>query len=116
MWTKWKSSFRAAHLARKRQLLASGRAVPTRAGAHAAMATGPPSHLSPGTIDHLDSYLDNLASAATSKHSTLAQLIECNAFLTKRYEVLVVAYTALAKKPAPAAAVGTKGKALKSKA
>ena len=45
----------------------------------------------------------------------LAQLIKCNASLTKSYEVLTVAYTALAKKPAPAAAA-TKGKAHKSKA
>ncbi len=75
----------------------------------------PPSHLSPSTIDCLDGYLDNLASAATSECSTLTQLIECNASLTKSYEALAVAYTALAKKPAPAAA-GTKGKAHKSKA
>ena len=114
-WTKWKSSFRVAHLARKRQLLASGGAGPTHAGAHAASATGPSSLLSPGTIDRLDGYLDNLASAATSERSTLAQLIECNASLTKSYEALAVAYTALAKKPAPAAAA-TKGKAHKSKA
>ena len=61
-WTKWKSSFPIAHLARKCQLLASGGAVPTHAGAHAASATGPPSHLSPGTIDRLNGYLANLAS------------------------------------------------------
>jgi hypothetical protein len=79
-WAKWKSSFRVVHLARKCQLLASDGAIPTHAGAHAASATGPTSHLSPGTIDRLDGYLDNLASAATSERSTLAQLIECNAY------------------------------------
>ena len=72
--------------------------------------------MSTGTIDHLYGYLDNLASVATaSKCSTLTQLIECNASLTKSYEALMVAYNALAKKPAPVAAA-TKGTSNKNKA
>ena len=71
--------------------------------------------MSTGTIDHLYGYLDNLASIATSKCSTLTQLIECNASLTKSYEALMVAYNALAKKPAPVAAA-TKGTSNKNKA
>ncbi len=79
------------------------------------MAAGPTSQLASGTIDCLDSYLDNLASAVTSKCSTLAQLIKSNASLTKSYEALAVAYTALAKKDAPAAAATPKGKSKKGK-
>ena len=66
-WTKWKSSFRVAHLAQKYQLLASGRAALTHAGANAATATGPlTSHMSTGTINRLDGYLEILPAPANA--------------------------------------------------
>jgi hypothetical protein len=63
-WTAWKNAYRAAHIARKCQLLASGTSKPF-GGAHAA-STMPPK----GTFNRLDGYLDNLANAATQEKST----------------------------------------------
>ena len=96
-WTAWKKAYRAAHIARKRQLLASGTSEPF-GGAHAA-STLPPE----GTLDRLDGYLDNLANAATQEKSTFAQLVANNASLTTSFEALAAAYASLAGRPAPAA-------------
>jgi len=105
-WTEWKLHYRAAHLARKRQLLASGK-TPTAFGAAnaATAATAAPVEpdITPETFAKLDGYLDNLAAAATTEKTTLNQLIENNATLTANVTsltaslaALTAAYTALA--------------------
>ncbi len=96
----------AAHIARKRLLLASGRAPPTSGTAHLATDT---SAIPPTTLAHLDGYLDNLAAAATTDRSSLAQLIDSNAALTANLATfasslasLTAAFTLLsASKPTP---------------
>ena len=75
-WTAWKKVYRTAHIARKRQLLASGNSEPF-GGAHPASMLPPK-----GTLDHLEGYLDNLANVVTQEKSTFAQLVANNACLT----------------------------------
>ena len=104
-WAAWKTRYRAAHIARKRQLLASGHASHGTAN----MAT-PADTIPPDAFSRLDGYLDNLASAATTERTTLNQLVETNASLTTTIAnltasvtALTAAYTLIANKPAPAA-------------
>ena len=59
--------------------------------------------IAPDTFTCLDGYLDNLAAAASTEHTTLAQLIENNAMLmanitslTTSIALLTAAYTMLA--------------------
>ena len=79
-WMAWKAHYRAAHIARKRQMLAAGTSGGT---AHAAMAVqSAEDAITPETFARLDGYLDNLAAAATTERTTLTQLIENNATLT----------------------------------
>jgi hypothetical protein len=99
-WTEWKIRYRAAHIACKRQLLASGGGEPLY-GAHAITETTPPL-LTPTLYDQLDGYLDNLANAATSEHGSLKQLAESNATLTASVAALTAAFTLLAKGTAAA--------------
>ena len=68
-WAAWKTTYRAAHIARKRQLLATGGAEPL-SGAHAATDVTSDPYL------RLDGYLDNLANAATQEKTTLSQLTD----------------------------------------
>ena len=106
-WTAWKTHYRAAHLARKRLLLASGRSNTTGGVAHAVTYD---TTIQPETLDRLDGYLDNLAAAATNDRTTLSQLIDSNAnltanvaTLTSSLAALAAAYTILAAgSPAPA--------------
>ena len=56
-----------------------------------------------GTLNGLDSYLDNLANAVTQEKSTFAQLVDNNDSLTKSFEALATAYATLAGRPARAA-------------
>jgi len=69
-WAEWKLHYRATHLARKRQLLASGK-TPTAFGAAnaatAAFVAPMESDITPKTMAKLDGYLDNLAAAATTE-------------------------------------------------
>ena len=51
--------------------------------------------LSPDTFARLDGYLNNLASAATTKRTTLNQLVESNASLTTTVAHLTASVTAL---------------------
>ena len=90
-WATWKVNYRAAHIARKRQLLASGTAEPL-GRAHAVTTD---TFLTPSTLDKLDGYLDNLANAATHEKSTLASLIEANATLTANNAALTTSFSAL---------------------
>jgi len=97
-WTEWKLHYRAAHLARKRQLLASGK-TPTAFGAAnaatAAFVAPMESDITPETLAKLDGYLDNLAAAATTEKTTLNQLIENNATLTANVTSLTASVAAL---------------------
>ena len=111
-WAEWKLRYRAAHIARKRQLLAAGGGEPLH-GAHAVSEVAQPL-LTPVLYEQLEGYLDNLANAATSEHTTLKQLVDANvtlttsvATLTTSVAALTAAYTLLAagatNTPAPAA-------------
>ena len=105
-WGAWKTHYRAAHIARKRLMLASRRAPPTGGTAHLATDA---SAIAPTTLAHLDGYLDNLVAAATTDRSSLTQLIDSNAALTANLATfasslasLTAAFTLLASgKPTP---------------
>jgi hypothetical protein len=75
-WSVWKTSFHSAHLKRQRQILASGGGEPLW-GAHGVLPTDPP-----GTLNHLEITLDNLALAATNNTTVLQQLTAANLALT----------------------------------
>jgi hypothetical protein len=92
-WTAWKTHYRAAHIARKRQMLAAG-ATPASGMAHAVLG-GEDATIPPDTFTRLDGYLDNLAAAATTERSTLAQLIETNATLTANIATLTTSVASL---------------------
>jgi hypothetical protein len=79
-WAAWKPHYRAAHLARKRQQLATSNPAFGGGAAHVAAAGGN-APLPLETFARLDGYLDNLASAAVTECTTLMQLIESNASL-----------------------------------
>ena len=51
--------------------------------------------ITPNTFACLDGYLDNLALAVTTEHTTLTQLIETNASLTATVATLMASVTAL---------------------
>ena len=89
-WAVWKTRYRAAHIARKRQLLASG----TSSLGTAYTATQGDT-ITPDTFACLDGYLDNLAAAATTERTTLNQLIKTNASLTTTVANLTASVTAL---------------------
>ena len=92
-WTAWKAHYRAAHLARKRQLLASGKSLSGSGVAHAVLADD--ATIAPDTFTRLDGYLDNLAAAASTERTTLAQLIENNATLTANVTSLTASVASL---------------------
>jgi hypothetical protein len=86
-----------------------------RVGAANAAIGGEDDHIPPDTFARLDGYLDNLAAAATTECTTLAQLIENNATLTANVTSLTAslatlasAYTLLAGKAAPTAPTAPK--------
>ena len=91
-WSNWKTHYRAAHLARKRQQLAAGQPA-YHGAANAVTAVDAP--ITPETFARLDGYLDNLAAAATTERTTLTQLIENNASLTASVTALTASVTAL---------------------
>lgn len=91
-WQNWKHHYRAAHTARRRQLLAAGTATMGAANAVTMVETDP---ITDTTIAKLDEYLDNLAAAATTEKSTLQQLTEANATLTTNVATLTANITAL---------------------
>jgi hypothetical protein len=90
-WPAWKTRYRAAHIARKRQLLAAG----TTSFGTANTVTPTEDTITPETFARLDSYLDNLALAATTKRTTLTQLVATNASLTATVAALTASVTAL---------------------
>ena len=110
-WAAWKTRYRTAHTARKRQLLAAGAGhAGDRVGAANAAIGGEDDPIPPDTFTRLDGYLDNLAAAATTERTTLTQLIENNATLTASVTSLTAsvaalsaAYTLLVGKQGPAA-------------
>ncbi len=90
-WTAWKTRYRAAHIARKRQPLAAG--TTSLGTANTVTPTG--DTITPETFARLDGYLDNLALAATTERTTLTKLIETNALLTTAGATLTASVTAL---------------------
>jgi hypothetical protein len=122
-WTAWKPHYRAAHLARRRQQLATGTS-PFGGSANAASACNNDPVITAETFTRLDGYLDNLASAASTEKTTLNQLIENNAALTASVTALTASLTALTAAytilaaggkpptPAPAASAPKKKKGL----
>jgi hypothetical protein len=92
-WTAWKTHYRAAHIARKWQMLAA-ETMPVSGMANA-VTGGDDTTISPDTFTRLDGYLDNLAAAATNERSTLAQLIENNAMLTSNITTLTTSVASL---------------------
>lgn len=104
-WAAWKVHYRAAHVARKRQLLAvansatNGAANATTSGAYAVMPDDPTQM---ETLDRLDGYLDNLAAAATTDNRRVELLMQDVTSLTASVASLAAAYTLLAAgKPGP---------------
>jgi len=93
-WAAWKTHYRAAHIARKRQMLAAGNAPTTQGTANAVTAVDDAA-ISEDTLMRLDGYLDNLAAAATTERTTLAQLIENNATLTASITSLTASVASL---------------------
>ena len=91
-WPAWKAHYRAAHIARKRQMMAAGNAT---FGSANAVTTVDEATITPETFARLDGYLDNLASAATTERTTLTQLVENNASLTASVAALTASVTAL---------------------
>lgn len=89
-WGNWKRHYRNAHIARKRQMLAAG--SPTFGTANVVTAD---TTITPDTFTQLDGYLNNLAAAATTEKSTLAQLVENNASLTASVAALTASVTSL---------------------
>ena len=89
-WPAWKLHYRAAHIARKRQMLAAGRTTGT-----ANAVTPDEDVITPDTFARLDGYLDNLAAAATAERTTLSQLIENNATLTASITSLTASVASL---------------------
>ena len=86
--------------------MAAGHAGDHVGAANAAIG-GEEEPIPPDTFARLDGYLDNLAAAATTEHTTLAQLnatLTANVTsLTASVASLAAAYTLLAGKPAPTA-------------
>eukprot|EP00804_Cyclotella_cryptica_P026105 CCRYP_013958-RA/>CCRYP_013958-RA protein AED:0.44 eAED:0.44 QI:0/-1/0/1/-1/1/1/0/376 len=118
-WTAWKTHYRAAHIARKHQLLASGTAMPPST-ANALLADDD-IHLTEGTFAQLDGYLGNLAFSATTERTTLQFLTEANAALvanvtafTRSVASLTAAYTTLAAIQHASAPPGTATQQLRS--
>ncbi len=89
-WAIWKTKYRVAHIARRRQLLAAGTTEPL-SRAHAVTTDTTVGD----TFDKLDGYLDNLANAATQEKSTLAHLVDTNATLTANIATLTTSFSAL---------------------
>jgi hypothetical protein len=92
-WGAWKTHYRAAHIARKRQMLAAGKTSSSFGAAHAVTAID--DAISDVTLTRLDGYLDNLAAAATTERTTLTQLIENNATLTANVTSLTASVASL---------------------
>jgi hypothetical protein len=93
MWIAWKTCYRAAHIARKCQLLTAG-AAGTSLLATANTATQGDT-ITPDTFACLDGYLNNLTSAATTERTMLNQLIKTNTSLTTMVATLMASVTAL---------------------
>jgi hypothetical protein len=68
-WAAWKTHYRAAHVARKRQMLAAEATLTT--GLANAVTGGKDLTISPDTFTRLGRYLDNLTAAATNKRTSL---------------------------------------------
>lgn len=90
-WKEFKTTFLQAHREHLRLIQASGGAVLGNANA-AAVNCGT---LPLPTTDRLDSYLDNLATAATQDSVQMKLLVESNKTLIKQNRLLAKQFTAL---------------------
>jgi hypothetical protein len=106
-WTQWKHHYRAAHIARKRQMLAAG--APAFGAANTVTADN--TTITPDTFAQLDGYLNNLAAAASTEQTTLTKLVENNASLTASVAALTASVTALTAAYTILSAKGTAPKA-----
>ena len=101
--------YRAAHIACKRQLLASGTTMP--ASTSNAFLTVDDASLAEGTFARLDGYLDNLAAAATTERTTLQSLTEANAALVANMTALTTSVASLTAAYTTMAAIHRTGSA-----
>ncbi len=108
-WTAWKTHYRAAHIARKRQLLASGTARP--ASTSNAFLTEDDASVAEGTFTRLDGYLDNLAAAAMNERTTLQSLTEANVALVANVTALTTSVASLTAAYTTMAAIHRTGSA-----
>lgn len=76
-------------------MLVAGKAPTSSFGAANAVTTVDDTTISEDTLSRLDGYLDNLAAAATTERTTLAQLIENNATLTASITSLTASVASL---------------------
>jgi hypothetical protein len=83
-WRAWKVEFRQAHIQRHRQLQASGGGEPL-GGAHTVLPAPP------GTIDRLETALDNLTLTAANDTTVIQQLTAANLALTATNATLMAA-------------------------
>ena len=90
-WTAWKTTFLRAHRERLRLIQAAGGTTLGNANA----AGGQRGTLPSPTTDRLDSYLDNLANAATQDSVQLGLLLESNKTLINQNRLLAEQLTAL---------------------
>jgi hypothetical protein len=92
-WTAWKAHYRAAHLAWKQQLLASGKLLGSGGVAHAVRADD--STIALDAFTCLDGYPDNLVVAASTERTTLVHLIKNNPTLTANVTSLTASIASL---------------------
>ena len=90
-WTEWKTTFLRAHRERLRLIQASGGISLGNANA----AGGQRGMLPSSTTARLDSYLDNIANAATQDSVQLNLLLESNKTLIEQNRLLAEQFTAL---------------------
>jgi hypothetical protein len=90
-WTEWKTTFLRAHRERLRLIQAAGGTTLGNANA----AGGQRGTLSSPTTKRLDSYLDNLANAATQDSVQMGLLLESNKTLIEQNRLLAEQFTAL---------------------
>ena len=88
---EWKTTFLRAHQERLRLIQAAGGTTLGNANA----AGGQRGTLSSPTTERLDSYLDNLANAATQDSVQMGLLLESNKTLIEQNRLLVEQFTAL---------------------
>ena len=99
-WTNWKTIYNAAHIARKRLLLATGGGEPLPHAAPAIHHDNPsaaPFDVNATTV-RLDEYLDNLANAATQETTTITALATSLATLSAQMATVITSLATITTK------------------